>query len=89
MIRWLLLIGQQLEIAEPGDVGAALGERHRPFDRGDDFDHGNLMRLLGQHVAALDAAMRNQQPALQQFLQSLLTVDRGSLDSAARSRAVR
>ena len=61
----------RLEIAEAGDFAAALGERHGPFDRGNHFHDGNLVRIAGQDVAALDATIGNKQAALQQLLQEL------------------
>ena len=64
-----------LQVAKPGDVGTAFGQSDRTLDRGNDFCHGNVSRLSRQAVAALDAAMRNQQSTLQKLFQQL--ADRG------------
>src|SRR5579864_7497556 len=61
----------RLQVAQPGDVGAAFSERNRTLEFSNDFSHGDLSRRPGQAVSAFDATVRNQQPTLQKLLQQL------------------
>src|SRR6516225_3045300 len=38
----------RLQVAQPGDVGAAFGERDRPFQNSNDLSHRDLTRFPGQ-----------------------------------------
>src|SRR5579864_1539205 len=55
-----------LEIAQSNNVGAAIGQRNRPFERSDDVGNRNFLGIPGQAIPAFNASLRNQKPALLQ-----------------------